>query len=174
MVYGIVQNHNGHIGVESEPGRGTTFSVYLPMPAESMAYFKSKSDTESSVEKAEGTILLVEDEQLLREFMQVHLEARGFHVLTAADGLEAVDMFYKHKDEISLVFSDMGLPNLGGWEAYKKMKEYSDSVRAVFATGYLEPDMRSEILKSGVKGIVSKPYIPEEVTKMIVETLSRH
>jgi PAS domain S-box-containing protein len=173
MVYGIVQNHNGHIGVESAPGKGTTFSLYLPMPAESMAYFKSKTDSDSSVEKAEGTILLVEDEQLLREFMQAHLEGRGFRVITAADGLQAVDMFYKHKDEISLVFSDMGLPNLGGWEAFKKMKEYSDSVRAVFATGYLDPDMRSEILKSGVKGIIAKPYIPEEVSKMIVETLTR-
>ena len=86
------------------------------MPVTVLRYFNTKAEGEAAVrEKAEGTILLVEDEQLLRDFMQSHLEARGFHVIPAVDGLQAVDLFYKHKDDISLVFSDMGLPNLGGW-----------------------------------------------------------
>ena len=116
MVYGIVQNHNGHIGVESAVGKGTTFSLYVPMPAESMAYFKTKAEGEAAVEKAEGTILLVEDEQLLRDFMQSHLEARGFHVIPAVDGLQAVDLFYRAQGRYFARLLGYGLaePSAGG------------------------------------------------------------
>lgn len=157
VVYGVVNNHHGFVQVESEPDKGTLFSVYLPVTRRTDA----TSDSQPIVplrSREPQTILLVEDEEMLRDLAIQILESEGYRVLAARDGLEAVDIFRARRDEIGLVVCDLGLPKLGGRDVFLRMKETHPGVRAIVASGYLEPTMRSEILKAGVIDTIQKPY----------------
>jgi two-component system, cell cycle sensor histidine kinase and response regulator CckA len=157
VVYGVVNNHRGFVQVESEPGAGTTFIIYLPVKhvgAEQTAGERPGAPRQDIPQ----TILLVEDEEMLRELGVSILENEGFRVIAAKDGVEAVALFETHADEIGLVVCDLGLPRLGGREAFLKMKERRPGVRAIVASGYLEPIIRSEMLKAGVIDTIQKPY----------------
>jgi PAS domain S-box-containing protein len=158
VVYGVVNNHRGFVQVESEPNAGTTFVVYLPVEhstEESGTRHPSKIPRRQN---APQTILLVEDEEMLRDLGVTILESEGYRVLAAKDGMEAVALFEAHRDDIGLVVCDLGLPRLGGREAFLKMKESRPGVRAIVASGYLEPAIRSEMLKAGVIDTIQKPY----------------
>ena len=157
VVYGVINNHRGFVQVESEPGAGTSFIIYLPvkhLAAEQLGGDRTGTPRQDIPQ----TILLVEDEEMLRELGVSMLESEGFRVLAAKDGVEAVALFESHSDEIGLVVCDLGLPRLGGREAFLKMKESKPGVRAIVASGYLEPAIRSEMLKAGVIDTIQKPY----------------
>jgi two-component system cell cycle sensor histidine kinase/response regulator CckA len=157
VVYGVINNHRGFVQVESEPGAGTSFIIYLPVKhvaAEQLGPDRTGAPRQDIPQ----TILLVEDEDMLRELGVSILESEGFRVLPAKDGVEAVALFETHSDEIGLVVCDLGLPRLGGREAFLKMKENRPDVRAIVASGYLEPAIRSEMLKAGVIDTIQKPY----------------
>ena len=158
VVYGVVNNHRGFVQVESEPDAGTTFIVYLPVEHSTE---ESGGDIIGRIprkQSAPRTILLVEDEEMLRDLGVTMLESEGYRVLAAKDGVEAVELFEAHRDDIGLVVCDLGLPRLGGREAFLKMKESRPGVRAIVASGYLEPAIRSEMLKAGVLDTIQKPY----------------
>ena len=167
VVYGVVNNHHGFVQVESEPDRGTTFSVYLPVVRESEQSKDGGSASAPPQSREAQTILLVEDEEMLRDLAVQILEGEGYRVLAAKDGLEAVDLFTAKRDEIGLVVCDLGLPKLGGREVFMKMKESKPGVRAIVASGYLEPTLRSEILKAGVIDTIQKPYDFSELLEKI-------
>jgi signal transduction histidine kinase/ActR/RegA family two-component response regulator len=157
VVYGVVNNHRGFVQVESEPGTGTSFIIYLPV--KHVAAEQIGGDWAGAPRPdIPQTILLVEDEEMLRELGVSILESEGFRVLPAKDGVEAVALFESYSDEIGLVVCDLGLPRLGGREAFLKMKETKPDVRAIVASGYLEPTIRSEMLKAGVIDTIQKPY----------------
>jgi two-component system cell cycle sensor histidine kinase/response regulator CckA len=158
VVYGVVNNHRGFVQVESEPDAGTTFIIYLPVEH---AIEETGSGVRGRIplkQSAPQTILLVEDEEMLRDLGVTILEGEGYRVLAAKDGMEAVALFEAHRDDIGLVVCDLGLPRLGGREAFLKMKESRPGVRAIVASGYLEPAIRSEMLKAGVLDTIQKPY----------------
>lgn len=157
VVYGVVNNHRGFVQVESEPGAGTSFNIYLPVK-HAGAEQLGPDRTGAPRQNIPQTILLVEDEDMLRELGVSILENEGFRVLPAKDGVEAVALFQTYADEIGLVVCDLGLPRLGGREAFLKMKENRPGVRAIVASGYLEPMIRSEMLKAGVIDTIQKPY----------------
>jgi DNA-binding NtrC family response regulator len=113
------------------------------------------------------TVLIIEDEEVLRDLLKMMLEEDGIKVLAAGDGIEAVEIFEKRKDEIGLVLSDMGLPRLGGWDAFLKMKEINPHVRVILASGYFSPQVKSELLKSGAQDFIQKPYNPPEILATI-------
>jgi DNA-binding response OmpR family regulator len=153
----VVKNHHGFIQVDSEPGQGAAFTVYLPVIT--VAETNGHRRTDLGIQReASRTIMLVEDEELLRELGVMMMEADGYRVLSAKDGLEAVEMFESHADEIGLVVCDLGLPRLSGQEVFLRMKEIRPDVRAIVASGYLEPKTRLEILRAGVIDTVQKPY----------------
>lgn len=162
VVYGVVHNHRGFVRMESEAGEGTTFSVYLPLKSASESVAGADEQVPALPHDAERdaaqTILLVEDEGTLRALGVMMLEGDGYHVLAARDGVEAVEMFETHRAEIGLVICDLGLPRLGGHEAFLKMKESKPNVRAIVASGYLEPNARAEMLREGVIDTLEKPY----------------
>ena len=112
-------------------------------------------------------VLIVEDEESLRELLRMILEGNGIKVLQASDGIEAVEMFTAHKDEIGVVLSDLGLPRLGGWEAFLRMKEINPEVKGILASGYYNPDVRTEIIKSGANEFIQKPYNSTQIITMI-------
>jgi len=126
VTYGIVKNQNGFIDVVSEPGRGSTFNIYLPIPKEPAALAEATETFEEK--KADGraehieTLLFVEDEPRQLQIIQSFLKGEGFTVLTARDGAEAVEVHRRFKDEIAVVILDLGLAKLNGWEAFQMMK----------------------------------------------------
>jgi len=167
VVYGIIKSHHGFIDVESEVGRGTKFHVYLPVQPQDLEDFVMKKEQQAEAPGGTETILFAEDEEVLRDLLKSLLETKGYKVLTAKDGMEAVEMFKKHREEIALVLMDLGLPKLNGWDAFKKMKETDPKVRVVLCSGYLDPHTKSERLKEGAKDFVQKPYVPEEILTRI-------
>jgi len=166
VVYGVVNNHRGFVQVDSEPGHGTTFSIYLPLGSTTEP---ASADGRSAGPEHDParTVMLVEDEEMLRELGVMLLEGDGYRVLAAKDGVEAVEMFEAHADEIGLVVCDLGLPRLGGRDVFLRMKEIKPSVRTIVASGYLEPNLRTEILRAGVIDTVQKPYDFRELIERI-------
>jgi PAS domain S-box-containing protein len=171
VVYGIVNSHNGFVDVESTPGTGTAVSLYLPFP-------RAAASKESAVRRGDGesrggseTILVVEDEPMLQELLRDQLEARGYSVLTANDGEEAVRVFAGRANDIDLVLTDLGLPRMSGWDAFKEMQKIIPGIRCVVATGYLEPAAKNDMLASGAKEFVHKPYLPQDVIGKVRQVL---
>jgi two-component system cell cycle sensor histidine kinase/response regulator CckA len=93
-------------------------------------------------------------------------------VLTAHDGQQAVDIYRKFGDGISIVLSDMGLPKLGGWEVFRQMKEMNPNVRCILASGYFDPDLRLQMVKEGAVDFVQKPYVPNVILARIGEAIN--
>jgi two-component system cell cycle sensor histidine kinase/response regulator CckA len=119
------------------------------------------------------TVLIVEDEDILRDLLQTMLEENGFTVIAAVDGEEAVETFQKHKDEIGVILSDLGLPKLGGWDAFLKMREIEPTLKGILASGYFEETVKAEIIKSGANNFIQKPYNPPEIVAMLRELLEK-
>jgi CheY-like chemotaxis protein len=95
------------------------------------------------------------------------LEAHDFKVLTATDGLDAVEVFTKNKESIGVVLSDLGLPYLAGWDAFLRMKKINPEVKGILASGYFHPNVKEEIIKSGADNFIQKPYNTPEIVAML-------
>ncbi len=173
VVYGVIQAHHGFIDLKSEPGRGTTFRLFFPVIASNIQTIDSQHSTESFEIGGIETILFVEDEEMLIQMVNFLLESKGYNVLCARDGLEAVNIYQSHKQEIALVITDMGLPVLTGSDEFKRLKEINPNVKVVFASGYFEPDIKSELLKDGAKGFIQKPYEPNDILRIIRQVLDQ-
>ncbi|HEY6951177.1 MAG TPA: PAS domain S-box protein, partial [Bacteroidota bacterium] len=171
VVFGIMSSHNGFIYVESARGKGTSFHLLFPVRERPGGSAASGSEEPSEVKGGHETILLVEDEDLLRDAAKEILESSGYTVLTAADGEEANRIYARRHPDISLLLSDFGLPKLQGDELFKSIKAINPKVRAIFASGYLDPQLKTELLRAGVKDFIQKPYVPDEILRKIRETL---
>jgi CheY-like chemotaxis protein len=117
--------------------------------------------------------MFVEDEELLLQMVSFLLESKGYKVLCARDGLEAVNIFLSHKQEIALVITDMGLPVMTGTDEFKKLREIDPNVKVIFASGFFEPDIKSELQKDGDNGFIQKPYDPNDILRMIRQVLDK-
>jgi len=134
--------------------------------------------SEASVSKAQpaarrGTILVVEDEELMLRLLKRVLSQQDFEVFTAADGEEAIEIYRAHKQEIDVVLLDLGLPKISGVEVFFKMKEENPNVRVVVASGFLEPEAKAEIARAGVSHFFLKPYIFEELIDALRSMIER-
>jgi two-component system cell cycle sensor histidine kinase/response regulator CckA len=174
VVYGVVNSHHGFVDVESDRGKGTTFSLYFPVQPKIVAVPEKTSDT-GRVTGGGGNevILIVEDEETLRELLKNFLEERGYRVLTAGDGLEGLEIYREHYTDIALVLSDMGLPRLGGWEMFQKMREINPAIAAILASGYFDPRLKMDMLNAGAMDFIQKPYVAEEVHRRIREIIDQ-
>jgi two-component system, cell cycle sensor histidine kinase and response regulator CckA len=171
VVFGVVQTHKGFIDVESELRKGTTFRLYLPVPS---VITPAQTEIQENVKEIPGgteTVLVVEDEETLIAFIQTSLAAKGYTVLSAADGPEAVKIYRERHKEISMVFTDLGLPGMTGMEEINIMKKINPDVKIIVATGFLDPEMKSELLIAGVKKLILKPYNFEEILKSVRDVL---
>jgi PAS domain S-box-containing protein len=170
IVYGIVKEHNGLVDVESKPGQGTTFRIYLPIfqskehsGADEMATAKAVREPSNR----RGTVLVVEDDEAMVYLLRKLLPQSGYQMLAATDGAKAIDLYLDHKEEIDVVLLDLGLPKVPGIDVIQKLKEYNPAVKIVVATGYLEPELKSEIFRSGVKDCINKPYVIRDVLEKL-------
>jgi two-component system cell cycle sensor histidine kinase/response regulator CckA len=160
----IVHSQNGFIDFTSEPACGSTFHIYLPIPKEQAALAEvtetfAEKKIDQRAEHAE-TLLFVEDEARQLQLMQSFLRHRGFTVLTARDGAEAVEVHRRHKDEIAVAILDLGLAKLNGWEAFQMMKKLNPRIKGILASGYLSPEVESQLAEGALSAVVPKPYQP--------------
>lgn len=156
-VLGIVRGHKGALKVYSKAGEGTTFKVLFP---KSDRYIEPKPAEEKKVEgwEGRGTILLVDDEEEVASVTRMMLEGIGFSVLTAKDGLEGVEMFRNHADDIDAVLMDMTMPNMNGEEAFREMKKIRSGVKVILTSGYNEEEISGRFYGAGFAGFLQKPY----------------
>ncbi|MCX6142086.1 MAG: PAS domain S-box protein [Ignavibacteriales bacterium] len=173
VVYGIIKAHRGFIDVESKINAGTTFRLYLPVIEKCADETETAAVESQSVRGGTETILLVEDEDSLRRLMKSVLEDNGYRALTAKDGIEAIRLYTEHKDEIALVFTDLGLPGIDGATAIQALRKINPQLKAIFASGFLDLKSRSELPDAQAKAFLEKPYSPNEVLRMIRDVLDR-
>ena len=170
MVQGIVRGHGGFVNVLSQPERGTEFKIYLP--AQDLPVFESEPRIEVDLPAGNGElILVVDDEEDIREVTSRTLEGNGYRVLVARDGLEAVEIFRRHGHEIQLVLTDMVMPNLDGPGAIRALKEIHPGVRVVATSGVKTTGKLAEATQEGVKTFLPKPYTADRLLSVIAETL---
>jgi len=167
-VYGIIKGHDGYIGVDSNKGYGTTFSIY--MSASEKAIQESVKTTEDFVKRT-GTILVVDDEEVIRKVGHAMLQATGYRALTARDGIEAVEVYRNHRDDIDLVLLDMVMPNMGGGKTYDTLKEINPDIKVLLSSGYSIEGQATEILNRGCNGFIQKPFTIKQLSKKISEIL---
>jgi len=176
IVHGISQNHHGLIDVVSSVGQGTTMSLYFPLVSAELndpaKIKKRESIPEQSTERRPSTILIVDDEQGLREMLAEILEGKNYSVMTASNGIDAVKKYQSHCSEIDMVISDLGMPLMGGEEVFSKLLEINPQVKVVFMTGYLEENSRNGILRRGVRNIIHKPFRIEEILECVSSVLA--
>ncbi len=171
VVYGVVQSHHGFIDVESEAGSGTTFNIYLPAYTINSIPDDAEIQEQEFLQQGTETILVVEDELMLSDLVKEILQERGYKVLTAFDGESGIEMFKKFQNEIALILSDIGLPKMSGWEMYNNIRNIEPDAKIIFASGYIDPLIRSEMFKIGIKEIVQKPYDPIQVIRKVRELI---
>jgi CheY-like chemotaxis protein len=173
MVYGIVQGHRGNVTCESTPGEGTTFRIYLPR------FDGPIPDPEPSTADgipgtvAGGTVLVVDDEDEIRELAQSFLEAQGFRVFTAASGEDAIDVYRNRGESIDAVVLDLGMPGMGGRACLERLQELDPAIRVVIATGYSVDDHAPGVLEAGAVGLINKPYRARELVARLEQVLAK-
>ncbi len=177
LVYSIIENYKGIIDVESKPGYGTTFKIYLPVLGKIAS---SKVPVNKTIkEKYEGTekILIIEDEDMLRNSLKSILNDSGYTVISARDGEEGLQLYLLHLNDlfgnrIDLIITDLGLPKIGGEEVIRKVKKIDPKAKIVLASGYIDPNRKTELKKAGAKLFLQKPYLPDEVLRTIRKLLN--
>jgi len=167
VVYGVVKNHNGFVRVDSEIGRGTTFHLYFPAPIRSTQLVEKAQGSLVDIPGGNESILIVEDEEPLLNVLSGLLKSKGYRVYMAHDGYEAVETYQEHHNDIAVVVSDLGLPKMTGQDAFLRMKSVNPRVKVIFGTGYLDPELKTELLNLGAKGFLAKPYSQDELLKRI-------
>jgi PAS domain S-box-containing protein len=169
MVYGTVKSHGGVVKVYSEVGQGSVFVVYLPLKKENCQDVVVCSQPGTT--RGSGTILVVDDEEIIRRLLDEMLQEMGFKVLTAENGLEALEIYRKFNSEIQVVLIDMIMPKLDGKETFLEMKKINPDVRAIISTGFTKDIAVQETLDQGIVGFIQKPYRFEELSDAISKAL---
>jgi PAS domain S-box-containing protein len=161
VVQGIVHQHGGHVTCESEPGRGTEFKIYFPASEEPLADAKTFSPTIQT--EGSETILLVEDCSPVAELETKFLENSGYNVVIATNGREALDIYRKRKEEISLVLLDLIMPEMSGRDCLMELVKIDPSVKVLIASGYAPEDELQSEISPIVKGFLHKPFAIAEL-----------
>jgi PAS domain S-box-containing protein len=154
-VYGIVQSHGGFITVISDKGRGTTFHIHLPASDNPIAVSKLPA---APLSTGKGTVLLVDDEEVIITVGSQMLRRLGFEVLTATSGNQALEVYKEHSTQVDLVILDVIMPDIGGGETFELLKTVNPAVKVLLSSGYSINGKASVILKRGCKGFLQKPF----------------
>lgn len=168
--YGIIKNHSGIINVFSEKGKGASFNIYLPASEKEVVKDKKLA---KEILKGEGTILLVDDEDMIIDVGKELLKKMGYKVLVTKSGKAAVELYEANKDEIDIVILDMIMPNMGGGDTYDKLKEVDSDIKVLLSSGYSVDGQATEILERGCNGFIQKPFNMIDLSQKIRKILDK-
>ena len=170
-VAGIMRSHGGFINVYSEPGKGSRFTMYLP----ASVTVEPAADAVSRADLPYGNgqmILVVDDEQSIREVAKETLITFGYKVITANDGADALARFASHRDEVRLVITDMMMPYMDGPTMIRALKKIDSEVRVIATSGLKANSHHAEVSQLGVRNFLTKPYTAETLLRAIAATLA--
>jgi PAS domain S-box-containing protein len=170
VVLGIVRVHGGAVTVETDPGRGSTFRVFLPLSAKEVRRQPDQAAKSPDIQGG-GTVLLVEDEEMVRKVGETALKELGFAVLLAQDGVEAVEVFRQHKDEVRLVLCDLTMPRMNGWETLAELRKLAPGLPVILASGYDKAYVMAGDHPELPQAFLSKPYQLKELRAAIGRAL---
>jgi two-component system, cell cycle sensor histidine kinase and response regulator CckA len=169
MVYGIVKHHHGFIFCESKLNVGTTFTILLPTTQKPVR----EAPGAVTLQKGDATILVVDDEDMLRNSLQQLLESLGYTVLTACDGIEAIEIYTEHQEAVDMVLLDMIMPRMAGKDTYYALHGINPEIKVLLMSGYSQDERASEVLRDGARGFISKPFdlstLSTTIQQMIID-----
>lgn len=171
VVYGIIRRHNGYLGLQSDPGNGTTFSIYLSaLVMESSQVGENQEDV--PLPKGYGTILLAEDENAVRLMLKTILSENGYRIIEATNGVEAVLKFSENRHTIDAVLLDVIMPRMNGREARTEILKIRRDVKVIFMSGYSGDILKEDALREQDVGFIHKPLNPREVIRQLHEIMA--
>jgi len=163
-VRGIVQQHEGHIECISQRGKGTMFHIYLPVPAGTGARDAVPSEHAQ-------TILLVEDEEHIRDLGRRYLSRAGYNVVEAGNGREALDLYKKNQNNISLIILDLIMPEMGGKQCLEELFKLNPNLKVLIASGYSADELLEKAVQKMARGFVGKPFDRKELLRAVRNVL---
>jgi CheY-like chemotaxis protein len=172
-VMGIVERHNGRIRIRTAPGEGTTFRIFFPALDESAEQHATRNGT-SSDWRGRGTVLVVEDEEGVREVVSRMLERLGFAVVTAEDGLAALELVDHGPRELAAVLLDLSMPRMHGQDALGHLKSRRPDVPVILMSGYTEQEVASKLVhdSGGAAAFLQKPFLPEDLAGVLRQAVT--
>ena len=173
MIYGAVKQHNGSVLVNSIPGRETTFRILLPAVENACAVKEKPAAATPSAYGGTETLLIAEDEEVVRAFMQKIFERVGYKVISAADGEDAVRKFMENREEISLVLSDVIMPGKNGREILEEVRQMKPAIKVLFISGYTANVMHEKGIFEEGMDFIAKPFVKDDLLRKVREVLDK-
>jgi two-component system cell cycle sensor histidine kinase/response regulator CckA len=170
VVYGIIKQHDGYINVYSEPGKGTTFRIYLPIISTVADAEMLKSEVEQPMMGTEA-ILFAEDDESVRRMTVSILQNFGYEVIVAVDGEDAVNTFLENRERIKLLLFDLVMPKKTGKEAYDEIRQIKPDIKVIFVSGYAPEIIQQKEMVDGNMSITCKPFSPTDLLKKVRRAL---
>lgn len=171
-VYGTVKNHKGTIRISSNPGKGTSVRIYLPVMPVKDKVLKPIPE-KSRKKRGRAHILFVDDEQMIRESIRIILTHLGYEISLCKNGAEAYDFYSKNWKKVDLVILDMIMPEMNGYESFLKMREINPHIKALLLSGYSTWEDTQKALENGISGFINKPFGHREISERIESILNR-
>lgn len=169
-VYGIIAGHQGHIEVDSAPGEGATFTIYLPV-SEKDSLLPETATADRTLVYGQGTILLVDDDAVVRQVNGEMLEALGYQVIVADSGRQALGVYQQQHDLIQLVILDMIMPDMSGSDTFDGLKQIRPDVRVVLASGYSHDEQVTRMMEKGCMAFIQKPFRMEVLSQVLNDVM---
>ena len=169
-VYGIIKNHGGYINVYSEKNQGTTFTIYLPASEKIVPVDK---ETTVAIMKGTGTILLIDDEDMIIDIGEELLRELGYTVVSARSGAEAIEVYKQNHKTVDLVIMDMIMPGMGGGDAFDRLKEINPDAKVLLSSGYSINGQATKILQRGCDGFIQKPFNMKQLLEKIHQIIGK-
>jgi signal transduction histidine kinase len=173
VVYGLMQNHQGFVDVKSEPGIGTTFILFFPIPLPGERGVVKESEPLPIRSSGSETILVVEDESDVAKFLETLFALSGYKVLLAKGSQDALELFADRGEEIHLVFSDVDLAKVDGFVLCTRLKELKPDLKVMLTSGHIDRSIERRQKQYGIDSFVPKPYNPQELVRRVRAALDR-